>query len=60
MVIAVEVDGYFYHKEGTTQERRDRLKDKILAQYDIPLLRLNTLDSDEKEKLSNEMEKVFR
>lgn len=60
MVIAVEVDGYFYHREGTQQERRDRLKDKILNKYDIPLVRLNTLNSDEKERLSREMERVFK
>lgn len=60
MIIAVEVDGYFYHKEGTTQEKRDRLKDKILQEYDIPLVRLNTINSNEKEKLSKEIERIFK
>ena len=36
-VIAVEVDGYFYHKEGTAQEKRDKVKDRILEKYGITL-----------------------
>lgn len=36
MILAVEVDGYYYHKEGTKQQERDKLKDKILEKYDVP------------------------
>jgi hypothetical protein len=34
-VLAVEVDGFEYHKQGARQEERDRMKDKIsyLPQY---------------------------
>lgn len=60
MVVAVEVDGYFYHKEGTKQEIRDRLKDKILEKYNIPLARLNTMNSNEKELLEVALRNTFK
>lgn len=60
MVVAVEVDGYFYHKEGTKQEIRDRLKDKILEKYNIPLVRLNTMKSNEKELLEVALRNTFK
>lgn len=60
MVMAVEVDGYFYHKEGTKQDERDKLKDKILEKYDIPLIRLSTIGKDEKMILNSAMEKIFK
>ena len=58
-VVAVEVDGYFYHKEGTMQERRDKVKDKILEKYEIPLVRLGTMKSDERKMLEQNLEMVF-
>ena len=58
-VIAVEVDGYFYHKEGTAQEKRDKVKDKILEKYGIPLVRLGTIESNERKILEQKMEEVF-
>ena len=60
MVVAVEVDGYFYHKEGTKQEIRDRLKDKIQEKYNIPLVRLNTMNSNEKELLEVALRNTFK
>ncbi len=39
-VLAVEVDGYNYHKAGTEQSLRDERKNRILALYGIPLLRV--------------------
>lgn len=50
-VLAIEVDGYSYHKDGTEQSFRDRKKDKILELYNIPLIRFSTIGSTEKEKL---------
>lgn len=49
--VAIEVDGYTYHKEGTRQAERDLLKNSILKKYDIPLLRFSTTGSGEREKL---------
>ena len=49
--LAIEVDGYEYHKEWTKQAERDQLKDEILQKYGIPLLRFKTNGSNEKEIL---------
>ena len=37
-VLAIEVDGYSYHKEDTIQASRDLLKNHIMELYEIPLL----------------------
>ena len=51
-VLAIEVDGFHFHKDGTAQYERDRLKDYILKLYGIPLLRLATNGSGETEKIA--------
>lgn len=38
-VLAIEVDGYDYHKEGTRQNERDLMKNIILEKYGIPFIR---------------------
>ena len=50
-VFAVEVDGFHYHREGTKQKERDKMKDRILDLYGIPLLRFSTTGSGEQERL---------
>lgn len=50
-VLVVEVDGFDYHKDGTVQAERDKLKNHILELYHIPLLRLATNGSDEREMI---------
>ncbi|MDE6607953.1 MAG: AAA family ATPase [Lachnospiraceae bacterium] len=50
-VLAVEVDGYSFHKAGTIQSERDKLKDHILEMYHVPLLRFKTNGSGEKEAI---------
>lgn len=50
-VLAIEVDGFKYHKEGTRQAQRDKMKDHIFKSYNIPLLRLPTNGSGEREKI---------
>lgn len=55
-VLAIEVDGYEYHKKNTIQEKRDLLKDHILELYEIPLLRFKTNGSGEKEKILEKLE----
>ena len=49
--LAIEVDGYKYHSEGTKQAQRDILKNEILKKYGIPLLRFKTNGSNEQEIL---------
>ena len=34
--LAIEVDDYNYHKEGTIQVNRDELKNAILKKYNLP------------------------
>lgn len=50
-VLVVEVDGFEYHVNNTEQKNRDILKDKILNQINLPILRFATNGSGEKEKL---------
>ena len=49
--MAIEVDGVRYHRNDEKQENRDALKDSILAKNNLPLLRVATNESGEKEKL---------
>ena len=50
-VLAIETDGYSFHNEETIQHQRDLLKDHILSIYGLPLLRLSTKGSGEREKI---------
>ena len=49
--LAIEIDGTQYHKEGSEQSQRDVLKDSVLASIGLPLLRLSTAGSQEREKI---------
>lgn len=57
-VLAIEVDGYKYHKVGTKQHNRDILKGRILRKYGIPLLRLKTNQSNEKGRIENKINMI--
>lgn len=57
-VLAIEVDGYEYHREDTMQASRDFLKNHILELCEIPLLRLRTNGSGEKEKIRKLLEEL--
>jgi superfamily I DNA and/or RNA helicase len=50
-ILAIETDGYNYHNENTEQHLRDEMKNHILEIYGLPLLRLSTIGSKEKEKI---------
>lgn len=52
-VLALEVDGFAFHKKGTRQAERDSMKDAILRKYNLPLLRFKTTESNEAERLRN-------
>lgn len=58
-ILAIEVDGYDYHKEGTKQASRDLLKDHIMDLYQIPLLRFQTNGSEEKEKITDKLDEIM-
>lgn len=57
-VLAIEVDGVEYHRYGSQQEKRDRIKDKILEKYGLPLLRFTTNGSSEKETLIKKLSEI--
>ena len=51
-ILAIEVDGSD-HWNNLIQERRDRIKNNILAKADLELLRLPTTGSGEKDLIIN-------
>ncbi len=51
-VLAIEVDGFKYHKVGTVQHERDIKKNHILEKCGLKLVRLGTNESGEKEKIT--------
>ncbi|WP_304067855.1 AAA domain-containing protein [Pedobacter glucosidilyticus] len=57
-VLAIEVDGFEFHKGGTKQAVRDQMKDKILEKYNFPILRFKTNESNEKEKLISKLNEI--
>jgi len=50
-VLVIEVDGFAFHENNPDQQRRDALKDAILRKYGVPILRLPTNGSREREKI---------
>lgn len=50
-ILAIEVDGTSFHRPGSQQSIRDEKKNRILEKCGIPLLRLRTDGSNEKEKI---------
>lgn len=43
-LVAIEVDGWHFHKENEVQQSRDSLKDGVLAKYALALHRISTTD----------------
>lgn len=52
--LVVEVDGFAYHNTDVQRER-DSVKDEILRKYNIPILRLSTIGSGEREKIHSKL-----
>lgn len=59
-ILAIEVDGFAFHIEGTKQSERDLLKDSILCKYGLSILRLSTIGSGEREKIMKALDEVLR
>ena len=57
--LAIEVVGYAFHKKSTAQSQRDELKNKILKKYNIPLIRLSTIGSDEKNIIKSKLDELY-
>ena len=58
-LLAIETDGYRFHNEQTEQHQRDILKDHILTVYGLPILRLSTNGSGEKESVISELRNMI-
>ena len=54
--LVIEVDGFAFHENRPEQLKRDALKDSILKKYEIPLLRLATNGSGERERIIQALE----
>lgn len=60
-ILAIEIDGHTYHREGSIQDKRDKLKNHILELIGIPMLRFKTKESiNEEETLREKIEKTIR
>jgi len=56
-ILVVEVDGFAYHN-NEKQRERDQVKNTILEKYNVPILRLSTVGSGEKQKLVSVLESM--
>jgi len=59
-ILVVEVDGHAYHHNNEKQLSRDALKDKILRTINLPILRIATNESGEREKLIKMLENIIK
>ncbi len=57
---AIEVDGYSYHKEGSQQAERDRMKNHIFELHEIPYLRISTKSSGIQEKIKSWLREITK
>ena len=57
-ILVIEVDGVSFHKKGSVQWNRDQLKNSVLGKIGVPLLRLSTKGSNEKERIIKELESI--
>mgnify|MGYP002516413365 CR=1 FL=1 len=56
----IEVDGVSFHEQNVKQKGRDSKKNSILKKNNIPILRLKTCESNEKERIVNFIEDELR
>ena len=54
----VEVDGYKYHKKDNKQKERDIIKNNILSNFNIPLIRLTTKGSREENIIRSKLDEI--
>lgn len=59
ILFCIEVDGYNYHKKGTRQAERDKIKDGLFKMLGIPLIRFSTRGSDEENIIKTQMDKYI-
>ena len=57
-VLAIEIDGYRFHTLNEKQQKRDVCKNGILEKLSLPLLRLSTNESNERDRVIAELNKL--
>lgn len=57
-LLAIEVDGTAFHNAGSKQAARDERKNQILKKCNLPLLRLRTDGSGEREKIEDALKGI--
>lgn len=50
-LVGIEVDGWAFHRPGSLQSERDKVKDAIFHRAKLPLVRLSTAGSGEAERV---------
>ncbi|RPF20987.1 AAA domain-containing protein [Myceligenerans xiligouense] len=58
-VLAIEVDGWQFHRGDSRQTTRDRRKDAIFGRIGIPLLRLETTGHGEEQRIREALDKAL-
>lgn len=58
-ILAIEVDGYQFHKLNDQQKERDELKNSIFKMINLPLLRFGTESSGEREILEKALNSLL-
>ncbi|KZY75755.1 hypothetical protein A3740_14550, partial [Oleiphilus sp. HI0068] len=59
-VLAIEVDGFEFHENNAEQRGRDTLKNQVLQNIGLRLLRLKTNECDEKERIVAALERAAK
>jgi very-short-patch-repair endonuclease len=58
-IMAIEVDGYQFHKKDSLQGERDIKKNQILQLYGLPLVRFATTGSGEYAILEGKLKEIL-
>lgn len=59
-ILAIEVDGFKYHKQNFKQINRDQIKNIILEKIGLPLLRLSTTGANEEEHIKSKINEIIK
>lgn len=59
-ILAIEVDGFKYHKQNFKQINRDQIKNIILEKIGLPLLRLSTTGANEEERIKSKINEIIK
>jgi RecA/RadA recombinase len=57
-LVAIEIDGWAYHRPGSLQSIRDEIKNSIFSQASMSLVRLSTTGSGEKNVIAEALRKA--